>query len=458
MEEIRLSDHVQDMIRRYEAGRIEQEEHHRREYAAARQRKRQDMLAALAQSVRSICTFKLRKLIEGFEDFRDAEQAPLPRKVTTFARGDKELQNISGLKGEEQVRQKLQRLCRNPCTALYGYNGAKGEIDIIVVGRYGITAIEVKNYAGTICCEGDSWWRVRSGQREEICDRTGRSPSLQLNQCADELQVVLMNHGFRVAIRRIVVLAHRYAAFGHPFSPAVEFVLPLGYLAREHLFGFVTQDPLNRDGIAQVCDVITHAHERQAVSHASGRKADGNSPLYEDAYRNTAGSSSRFLGFRPWKLAVGVVLLLALGRLFSLSEGSHLVQQLQMAMQRQASHSTSQIHSHSAVSSIAKTRRKHVAVFRHRVEATSRSIASSHTDPSSRLLAQVSRTLAHEQAFRGMRIIPTDSKGVVTLSGTVSNYAAKVLASNEIGKIKGVRMVLNNLKVEPSNTRLNTRL
>ena len=68
----------------------------------------------------------------------------------------------------------------------------------------------------------------------------------------------------------------------------------------------------------------------------------------------------------------------------------------------------------------------------------------------SQILAQVNHTIANEQAFQGMTIIPSVNNGVVTLSGTVSNYAAKVLASNEVANINGVRTVLNNLDVNSS--------
>ncbi len=67
------------------------------------------------------------------------------------------------------------------------------------------------------------------------------------------------------------------------------------------------------------------------------------------------------------------------------------------------------------------------------------------------ILAQANRVISQEQAFKGMDIVPSVSNGVVTLSGTVSNYAAKVLASDEMSNIKGVRTVLNNLNVAPSS-------
>lgn len=73
-----------------------------------------------------------------------------------------------------------------------------------------------------------------------------------------------------------------------------------------------------------------------------------------------------------------------------------------------------------------------------------------HRPTDREILIQVSRTLATERAFSGMTIVPSVSNGVVTLTGTVTSYAAKVLASTEISNINGVKTVLNNLNVAPA--------
>lgn len=73
-----------------------------------------------------------------------------------------------------------------------------------------------------------------------------------------------------------------------------------------------------------------------------------------------------------------------------------------------------------------------------------------HRPTDREILIKVSRTLAEEQAFNGMTIIPSVSHGVVTLTGNVTSYAAKVLASTEISGINGVKTVLNNLNVSPA--------
>ena len=60
---------------------------------------------------------------------------------------------------------------------------------------------------------------------------------------------------------------------------------------------------------------------------------------------------------------------------------------------------------------------------------------------------QIDTIIHNESAFDGMSITPAVAHGVVTLSGTVSSQAAKVLASTEIGNVEGIKTVLNNLNV-----------
>lgn len=64
------------------------------------------------------------------------------------------------------------------------------------------------------------------------------------------------------------------------------------------------------------------------------------------------------------------------------------------------------------------------------------------------LTVKVQNALNAEHVFDGMSVVPTVSHGVVTLSGTVTSDAAKILASNEAGSVTGVKTVLNNLTVQ----------
>lgn len=69
------------------------------------------------------------------------------------------------------------------------------------------------------------------------------------------------------------------------------------------------------------------------------------------------------------------------------------------------------------------------------------------------IAAQIKQTLAQEDALQGkdVSIVPTVRNGVVTLEGHVPNKAAKVLATQEIGQISGVKSVMNDLDITPAS-------
>ena len=78
------------------------------------------------------------------------------------------------------------------------------------------------------------------------------------------------------------------------------------------------------------------------------------------------------------------------------------------------------------------------------------SLAQTHRSPAAsdqQIRTQIDAIIHSEHAFDGMSITPTVARGVVTLSGTVSSQAAKVLASTEIANVDGIKTVLNNLNV-----------
>jgi BON domain len=78
---------------------------------------------------------------------------------------------------------------------------------------------------------------------------------------------------------------------------------------------------------------------------------------------------------------------------------------------------------------------------------TFRAVAQGAAVSDAQIVANVTTTLANEQALAGQTITPTALHGVVTLSGSVTSDAAKVLASSETGQVAGVKTVLNNLTV-----------
>jgi hypothetical protein len=73
--------------------------------------------------------------------------------------------------------------------------------------------------------------------------------------------------------------------------------------------------------------------------------------------------------------------------------------------------------------------------------------------PDNQIMGDVKSVFTNETVFqgKGMSINPTVHGGIVSLNGTVTSDAAKILASNEIAQIPGIKTVLNNLTVVDPN-------
>jgi hypothetical protein len=64
-----------------------------------------------------------------------------------------------------------------------------------------------------------------------------------------------------------------------------------------------------------------------------------------------------------------------------------------------------------------------------------------------KLMHDAEAVFQNEKAFRGLTIVPKTSRGIVTLTSTVSSEGDKVLAGLEVGNVDGVKTVINNLDV-----------
>lgn len=272
MNKLHLSNHVADQVKKYETGRSIRLAGYQLAYRKASRLKGKATLDAVLQMFHSIATLRVTKLIESIQDLRDAREAPLPLRAAALLPGNRESKNLAGLDGERRVLRKLGELCRKPCTAIMGYNGPSGEIDIVVVGRYGITAIEVKNTSGVHCCEGDKWWRVKNG--ESVWMQGARSPSTEVNECADQLYQLLAQNGIRVPVSRLVVMANPKCSFRSPFKPNVT-VRTVADLDRQILNNLGIEEALDRTTIAKIIELMVKSHRPD--------KQD-DSPLFEETY------------------------------------------------------------------------------------------------------------------------------------------------------------------------------
>ena len=126
------------------------------------------------------------------------------------------------MRGEQFVADEFGRQLKDDWVLLRGYKNRRGEIDHLLLGPRGLVAIEVKNINGTVHCDGDDW-RVDKYdnygnlvEQYAIGDKSDRkrSPSVQLNEPADDLEEFLRSRGEDVGVLRVVLLVHSKAAVG----------------------------------------------------------------------------------------------------------------------------------------------------------------------------------------------------------------------------------------------------
>jgi hypothetical protein len=166
-----------------------------------------------------------------------AEQRRAPRPpAAESATADEEGRIPAGIAGEQLVADQLGQALGDDWTLLRGYRNRRGEIDHLLLGPNGLFAIEVKNINATVRVEGDRWRADKYDnygnlvERWPITDRTGRSPSEQVNEPADELERFLRERGQQVPVERVVVLTHRRSRLGPGHHPTVHVGTSTGYL------------------------------------------------------------------------------------------------------------------------------------------------------------------------------------------------------------------------------------
>ncbi len=110
---------------------------------------------------------------------RQAQSAASPEQQAIFE---------AGIAGETLVVERLEGMLDESWSIVSGYQNARGETDVMVIGTYGLCALEIKNYQGVINVQGSDWIRTRYdrfGNRipgeapAPIQDAGGRSPADQ---------------------------------------------------------------------------------------------------------------------------------------------------------------------------------------------------------------------------------------------------------------------------------------
>ena len=123
--------------------------------------------------------------------------------------------------------------------------------------------IEVKNLNATVHIDGDRWRADKYDrygnlvEQRVIADRLGRSPSVQLNEPADELARFLARQGHRAVVQRAVILAHARSRLGTVRNPAVLAGTAAGY-ALDLVEASASR--LDREQRAATADLIQRDH------------------------------------------------------------------------------------------------------------------------------------------------------------------------------------------------------
>jgi hypothetical protein len=178
------------------------------------------------------------------------QKRKIPRQpVQPTGSTDLEEKLRAGIAGEQLVTVELGRALDDDWALLRGYRNRRGEIDHLLVGPKGLFAIEVKNLNATVHVDGDRWQADKYDnygnlvEQRPIADRKGRSPSVQLNEAADDLGRFLRERGQPVTIHRVVILAHRRSRLGARQNLTVlvgtstDYVLALLGGSADHLSG-----------------------------------------------------------------------------------------------------------------------------------------------------------------------------------------------------------------------------
>ncbi len=267
---VELSDHPARMLRDLQRRRRVAARHGQAQYASARasheasldqERAERDEARAQRRWWRWI-----RAVFAVWARQRRAPRLPVPASATT----DQEESIAAGLAGEQLVASELSRVFGDEWVLFHGYRNRRGEIDHLLLGPRGLFAIEVKHRNATVYIDGDRWryekfdqWgnRVESGSIE---DRTGRSPSMQVNDAADELERFLGTRGQGIQIARIVILNHPRSKVGGYRGLTVQVGTSTDYIV-----GLVndSQAELPTARLAQLERLIERDHQFHAARH-----------------------------------------------------------------------------------------------------------------------------------------------------------------------------------------------
>lgn len=171
---------------------------------------------------------RLQKLLREIRDYR-----PVPQQVSV-----EERQAQAGSEAERRVDVFFASALGERWTLIAGYCGPNGEIDRILIGPWGVYAIEIKGNRGVIESDGQRWLVKRYGRRGDLLDikTLPRAPDAQLSKAVMPLQRWLDKNGVEQRITTVVLFAAEDVRIGRMDSACADVVTTLGSLDLGCLF------------------------------------------------------------------------------------------------------------------------------------------------------------------------------------------------------------------------------
>lgn len=130
--------------------------------------------------------------------------------------------------GAENAARDLDEDLGDEWVLLSGYQNSGGVIGQLLLGPRGLVAMTCLYLHATVHCHGDEWHADRFDKQHQFIgqiyldDRSGRSPSTQLNEAADVLEDRLRSSGLQISVLRVVLLNHPRSRRGNCHAPTVD--------------------------------------------------------------------------------------------------------------------------------------------------------------------------------------------------------------------------------------------
>lgn len=223
-----LSDHPRDMLQDAQQRRAVQDRDKQLAHENALATYRQH--AAQARDARDQARMQRRwgAWLRGVFAVRRADRQIPAARLPTSQPTHEEERLAAGATGEQLVADALALALDDDWVLFRGYRNRRGEIDHVLLGPRGLFALEEKNHNARIDYYGDQWWSTKYdrygkpvGPRREMSDKRGRSPRIQLNEPASQLEDFLPSRSHPVPVGRVVVLTHHRAQLRSCTRPTV---------------------------------------------------------------------------------------------------------------------------------------------------------------------------------------------------------------------------------------------